>query len=183
MTLLLLWLRRVPGVVYVIALCVALLFVAGWSLYRTGYSHAETDVKRVHLQADVDTTIAKLDTAVQQVQRSQAITKKLKQWSDSSRERRKTLRDSVESLLHDLPEPVVSLVRMDDAQIRRDSATIDGFVTLDSAWTRERFVRIALDSLRVQQVAVGVPQQRSHHLVMFVSGAVIGAALVLMAAR
>lgn len=172
-------LRRVPGIAYVVVLCLALLFLAGWSLYRTGYSHGEVDVTREHLQADVDTVIAHLDTAVQETHRHQSVAKKLKQWSDSSRERRNIQREAVDSLLSSLPEPVVTLIRMDDNQVRRDSATIAGFAALDSAWLRERFTRIDLDSLRVQQVAIGVPRQRSR-VVPFVSGALVGAAALLL---
>jgi hypothetical protein len=178
--LLLSLLRRIPGVAYVVALCLALLLVAGWSIYRTGYSHGEVTVHRIALQDSVAASEQQIDTAVQETHRARGTAQTAKRWSDSSRVTRQEKRASVEELLAELPEPVVSLIRQDDAQIRRDSATIVAYQRVDSTWMQERFARIERDSLLARQVRLGVPKSGTSRLVPFVSGALVGAAALLI---
>jgi hypothetical protein len=174
MTLLLLWLRRLPTIAYVVAfVCVALL-AAGWGIYRTGYSHGEVTVKREALQDSVDHAVQRLDTAVQQTERARKLAQTVKRWSDSSKVRRDTLRANVESLLSSLPEPVVTLIRADDNQIRRDSVTITAFAAVDSSWVHERSARIDADSLEARLARIGQPVK--HHRTLYILGA--GAAFV-----
>jgi hypothetical protein len=171
---LLLWLRRVPGVVWVIAGIAAALLIAGVSIYHAGRVAGEVTVRQEALHDSVDYAVQRLDTAVQTTERNRKLAQTVKRWSDSSKVRRDTLRANVESLLSSLPEPVVTLIRADDNQIRRDSVTITAFAAVDSSWVHERSARIDADSLEARLARIGQPVK--HHRTLYILGA--GAAFV-----
>lgn len=178
-------LSRIPTIAYVIAFAALFLLAGGWATYRAGRTAGEVTVHRIALQDSVDKAVAQIDTAVQTTERVRVLAKKVKQWGDTSRERRNRIRETVEPMLAALPEPVVALIHQDDAQIRRDSAAIEAYVRVDSAWLHERFARIDADSVESHQLTIGQPTPRHHAIrnILIGIGLGIGSALIAGAVR
>jgi hypothetical protein len=80
-----------------------------------------------------------------------------------------------------LPDPVVQLIKADDAQLTRDSITIAFHVVADSAWHVERDVRIAADSVEAHQIDVGVPEKKGRASLYVAGGVLLGVVLTVAA--
>lgn len=167
---------RVPRVVWL----VVILALVGWALYIAGQRAGEVTVKRIVLQDSVTHAVQTLNVAVRETEGARSTARTVKRWSDSSRIRRAPLREAVDPLMDSLPAPVVALIKHDDQQIRRDSATIVAFVSADSAWLAERFARIDVDTLRVHQIDLGRPVTHHGRTAVLVGTVVAVGALLLL---
>lgn len=174
------WLLSLPRVLLVCVLAALLIAGGSWFTYHAGQRAGETTVQRHALADSVVTAHTNVERATDSTERKRKLVKKPKEWADSSRQIRKELRAAVEPLLVDLPESVVTLIKHDDNQIRRDSTVITLLVEADSAWLAERRARIEADTLESHQATLGVEPKKSHHARSFVVGAVIGVASVLL---
>ena len=164
-------LARVPGIVWAFVFVAALALVGLAFTYHAGRVAGELSVRRDATQDSVRHAVAVLDTAVQTTERARRVATKLAAWGDTSRATRRALRDSVEAVLPTLPAPVVTLIRRDDDQIRRDSATITAFAVVDSSWLAERRARIDADSLESHLARLEAAPAHTHRA-WYVVGAV-----------
>lgn len=180
----LLLLRRIPGIAWVITGSVIAIAAGLWFIYASGRQAGEVRVHRKALADSIEKAALVQKLAVDQTDRTRKRASEVKQLTDSGRAIRNRLRESVASYMEALPDPVVRLIEADDAQIHRDSLAIAAYVAVDTTWARERALSQDLDSLRINQVAVGVTPPTSRHKMAFVAGVVvtIGAAFLIHAA-
>lgn len=173
-------LRRVPGIAWVITGAVA---IAALALAFTWHASAVHEQRTLHRHALADsitkeTTV--LETAQLATDSARAVAKFAKRQADYSRQRRETARADVESLLADLPEPVVTLIKLDDQLARRDSVALVAYVAVDTALVQERGAAADLDRLRVNQAAIGVEPPKHHAMRYVLAGAALGVASVFL---
>jgi hypothetical protein len=137
-------------------------------------------VHRHALADSIDKEVIVHHLAIEQTDRVRGAAHTAHRFADASRPQRDKLRDSVEAMLKDLPQPVVSLIHLDDQQIRRDSVALVAYLAVDSALVSERIVASELDASRQHQAEIGIPP-KTHHRLAFVAGVVVaiaGAVLV-----
>jgi hypothetical protein len=177
---------RVPSIVWVILLALALIAGGLSFTYCAGVREGKVTAHRIALQDSATKAhdLVRVHTA-ESDRRSDAATKQAAR-SDAGRLARRPVRAEVEPLLAGLPDPVVRLIAADDAQIFRDSITIAAHVVALDAARVERDARIAADTVEAHQIALppGSPR-KSPRMMYAVGGAVVGAlaVLTLLAAR
>ena len=179
-------LRRVPGVVWVIAFAVLLCALGAWGLYASGRRAGEVRVHRKALVDSIEKTVLVQHVAVEQTDRSRGAARTAERRSFDGRQKRNRLREAVVPLLDSLPDPVVRLIDADDQQIRRDSVTIAAYIAVDTTWARERLIAGDLDSLRVHQAVLGMGARHRGRTALYVAGGVVlglVSALVITGAR
>jgi hypothetical protein len=174
-------LARVPSIVWVILLALALIAGGLSFTYCAGVREGKVTAHRIALQdsATKAHTLVRVNTAETERRREAAVKQTKK--SDAGRANRKILRAEVEPLLAGLPDPVVQLIKADDAQLTRDSITIAFHVVADSAWHVERDVRIAADSVEADQIEVGVPEKKGRASLYVAGGVLLGVVLTVAA--
>lgn len=180
------WLAGLPRIVLVIALCVLLAVAALFFTYHAGAKHERITEQRHALADSIHKETAVKDTATQETDRARGAAHTAQGFADASRPQRQKLRDSVETMLADLPKPVVDLIHLDDQQIRRDSTALVAYIAVDTAFMHERAVTAQVDTLLQHQATIGVdPPKRGHGTLYAIGGVVvtIGAALLYHAIR
>lgn len=178
-------LRKVPGIAWAGIIVALLVAGAFWFTYRAGAVHEQRTAHRAALADSIRQESLVHETARSATDSARGVAHTAQRFADASRTKRQGLRDAVEDMLDDLPQPVVSLIHMDDQQIRRDSVALVAYVAVDTALVEERTASAELDRLRVNQAAIGVEPPKRHGVRTFVVGAAIGVAsmLVLHAVR
>jgi hypothetical protein len=166
-------LRRVPGIAWVITLAVLIATVAAWSIFHAGVRHGEVKVQRAAVADSIVHVTAKLDSARA---RSDTLIRKATVAKVTSDSGRAVTRAVIEAHLLETPPAVVQAV---NAQLERDSLAITAHVAPIIALVAERPIEEKRDSLRVNQVAIGVPARDSHWKQYVVGGALLGGGLVL----
>lgn len=170
---LVLWLRKLPGIVWVIAFT-ALLSVGGWfAAVHVGERRGEQKVQRaavadsvVHVTATLDTVRHRSDSLVHV-----ATTAKVE-----SEAGRAATRAVMEAHLADTPLEVQQAM---DAQLTRDSLALEAHVAPITSLLAERPLEEKRDSLRANQVEIGVPEPDQHRTRWVVGGAMLGAGVVI----
>lgn len=174
------WLASLPRIVWAFAFCIALAALGLWFTYHQGDKHGALTVHR-HALADSITKEDSVHTTAQtETDRARATARTAHRFADASRPKRQALRDSVEGMLKELPEPVVQLIHMDDQQIRRDSVALVAHAAFDTAFLLERATAAELDTLHQHQATVGIEPPKRHGVRTFVVGAAIGVASMLL---
>lgn len=175
-----LWLRKLPGMVWVIAFVLAFLVAGGYAMYRTGYGAAERRGHQIALVDSVRTQTARVDTATAHSDTVVQVAATARQSSESLRAARVAAKQAAlgELLATDIPK-VQALVALDDSLSARDSVTIAVQAGAIDTLLTERAARARLDTLRVNQLAIGVPEPDQHRTRYLVGGAMLGAGLVL----
>ena len=168
-------LARVPGMVWVIAFVLAFLVAGGYAMYRTGYGAAERRGHQIALVDSVRTQTARVDTATAHSDTVVQVAAKARQSSESLRAARVAAKQAAlgELLATDIPK-VQALVALDDSLSARDSVTIAVQAGAIDTLLAERATRERLDTLRVNQVAIGTPEPDHHTTLKIVGGAVLG---------
>jgi hypothetical protein len=170
-------LARVPSIVWVILLALALIAGGLSFTYCAGVREGKVTAHRIALQdsATKAHTLVRVNTAETERRREAAVKQTKK--SDAGRANR----TEVEPLLAGLPDPVVQLIKADDAQLTRDSITIAFHVVADSAWHVERDVRIAADSVEAHQIEVGQPEKKGRASLYVAGGVLLGVVITVAA--
>lgn len=170
-----LWLRKIPGIAWVIAFVLAFLVAGGYAMYRKGYGAAETRGHQIALVDSVRTQTARVDTATAHSDVIVAVAAKARASTDALLERRVAIRQAAlgELLATDIPK-VQALVALDDsiATSAKVASAVDAGA-IDSL-LHERATRQQLDTLRVNQVAIGTPAPDHHATAKIVGGIVVG---------
>lgn len=141
-TLVLLYLRKVPGIAWVILFVVALLGVAAFGLYHRGEHAGETKVHRAALQ---DSTAKQLTTVAQTAHAVDSIGVVAAKAVRSSTTGRAHARAVLEAAKDSTPPNVLDVI---SAQLDRDSTTIAVLAAQADSSKGERLARIQLDTLR-----------------------------------
>lgn len=175
---LLLWLRKLPGIAWVIAFVLAFLVAGGYAMYRKGYGAGETRGHQIALVDSVRTQTARVDTATAHSDTVVQVAAKARQSSESLRAARVAAKQAAlgELLATDIPK-VQALVALDDSLSARDSVTIAVQAGAIDTLLAERATRERLDTLRVNQVAIGTPRAQTHHLRDAATGAAVATIL------
>ena len=140
--LVLMYLRKVPGIAWVILLVVAFLGAAGLGLYHRGENAGETKVHRVALK---DSTTTQLTTVAKATHASDSIGVIAEKAVRSSTTGRAHARAVLEAAKDTVPPSVIAEI---SAQFDRDSTTIAVLVAKSDSDHTERLARIELDTLR-----------------------------------
>lgn len=165
--------RKVPGIVWVIAFT-ALLAVGGWfAAVHVGERRGEVKVQRAAVADSVVHVTATLDTVRHRSDSLVHMAKTAKTAADTGRA---ATRAVMEAHLADTPLEVQQAV---DAQLTRDSLALEAHVAPITSLLAERPLEEKRDSLRVNQVAIGVPEPDSHWKAYVAGGAMLGAGLVI----
>lgn len=171
----LLWLRKLPGMVWVIAFVLAFLVAGGIAMYRTGYGAAERRGHQIALVDSVRSQTARVDTARAHSETVVRVAAKARAASDTLRSARVAAKQAAlaELLAPDLPK-ITALIALDDSLLARDSVTIAVQAGAIDTLMAERAARERLDRLRVNQIALGTPAPDHHATAKIVGGVLLG---------
>jgi hypothetical protein len=147
----LLYLRRVPGIAWVILFVVALLGASAYGIYRHGESAGEATVHRVALKDSTRTQITTVAQATRAADIVGVVAAKAVRISTTGRTRARAV---LEAATDSVPPSVVAEIA---AQFDRDSATIAVLVAKSDSDHTERLARIQLDTLREHAEPVTPP--------------------------
>jgi len=141
-TLVLMYVRKIPGIAWVILFVVAILGAAGLGLYHRGENAGETKVHRVALK---DSTTKQITTVARTAQAVDSIGVVAAKAVQSSTTGRAHARAVLKAAKDTIPPSVIEVI---SAQLDRDSTTIAVLVAKSDSSQAERLERIQLDTLR-----------------------------------
>jgi hypothetical protein len=175
-----LWLRRLPGILWVALFVVASLASAGWAIYARGVRHGEVHVHQQAVADSARTQAARVETVHVHAETEVTAATTARTASDALRAARVAAKQAAlgELLATDIPK-VTALITLDDSLSARDSVTIAVQAGAIDTLRSEIAARAKLDTLRVNQLAVGVPEPDQHRARYLIGGAMLGAGLVI----
>jgi hypothetical protein len=171
-------LAKVPAIAWVILFACALVGVVGWSLYHHGQMERRAAERRARTDSITRAVIVKRD-AQKETDSIRAMARLETKIANASRQTRSEARERVEPLLSSLPEPVVTLIHLDDQLSRRDSVALVLHVSAGEAFDAERKAGNALDTLYTHQTEA--PPKKGHAMRWVVVGVATGVLAAVLA--